>query len=94
MANSKVYQGDVGTLIRMDTGSDLSSATTTNIKVIKPSGATAEWVGTANGTFVEYTTVAGDLDEVGAYVVYVYVETPSWSGHGEPDELKVWAVGT
>lgn len=94
MSNSKVYQNDEGTLIRVNTYSDLSSATVTKIKVQKPSGASAEWNGSPNGTYVEYTTVSGDLDEVGAYVIYVYVETGSWKGHGEPDELKVWAVGT
>jgi len=91
----KVYVGDEGTIIDVDTFADLSSATTTIIKVFKPSGAIVEWPGSVvDGTKIRYVTSQGDLDEVGTYTIVAYVELPDWKGHGEPDELKVWAVGT
>jgi hypothetical protein len=80
--NKRVYQGTVGASIKLDTGVDLSSATTLEIRVMRPSGVLATWTasvyapsGTATQS-ITYTTVSGDLDELGVYVLQSYVKGP------------------
>jgi len=90
----RIFVGDTGTLISVDTLSDLTGATTALIKYIKPSGSRGSWGGTLNGTRIEYRTQTGDLDEIGDYKIYVYVELPDWSGHGEVDIMTVSEEGT
>jgi hypothetical protein len=93
---SKIYQDDIGTVFEVDVGADISAATTTDLKVIKPSGASVTWVGAANGgtnTQIDYTIIADDLDEAGRYRLNAYVVTASWDGHGETVEFVVYTVG-
>lgn len=76
-----VYKDGIGETIRVDVGQSLAGATVMQIKVVKPSGATATWTATQYGstTKIEYTTVAGDLDESGEWRYYSYVEWGSTS---------------
>jgi len=83
---SKIYQDDVGTVFEVDVGDDLSSATTTDLKVRKPDGTTTTWTGTKDGVVnsqINYTIVEDDLDQVGEYLLQAYVVTPTWTGRGE-----------
>lgn len=87
----KVYVGDVGTVILLDTGVDISTATKAAIKVKMPNGATAEWVGTvAETTKVSYTIQAGNLSIKGKHLLQAYVEMPGWIGRGETVNLEVY----
>lgn len=80
----KYYVGDVGTEILVDTGSDISSASTLELRVKKPDGTTDTWTGTLDGTdSISYTTVSGDFDQSGEWTLQAYVVLPSWTGRGE-----------
>lgn len=90
---SKIYKGDEGTVLEVDVGEDISTATTTELKVLKPDGAPATWVGSVNGlvnTQIDYTIVNGDLDQAGKYRLQAYVVTVAWDGRGETVELMVY----
>ena len=90
---NKVYVGDIGTLITLDTNESILSATTTDIKVKKGDGTIATWVGSLSGTdSVTYTTVDGDFSCLGIYKVQAYVVMTDWSGLGETAEFRVYAA--
>jgi len=83
-----IYQGMIGVGVRLDTGIDLSTATLLEIRVKKPSNTFVTWPATVytyldgSGNTVTtqsitYTTVEGDLDELGEYILQAYVERPS-----------------
>ena len=85
-----VFVGDTGTKITMDCEDDVSPSSVRKILVRKPSGLKIEWSATLEGTnFIQYTTLAGDLDEVGRWLLQAYVEMPAWSGSGEVAMLVV-----
>lgn len=79
-----VFAGDVGTKIILDCGVDISLSSARSIIVRKPSGLSTTWVSVLEGTnSIQYTTLAGDLDEVGRWKLQAYIEMPSWKGSGE-----------
>lgn len=87
----KIYKNDVGTKIRLDAGSDISSATELKIKYLKPDGTKAEWPATPEGTqFAYYITQEADLNVVGKYKVQLYVVLSAWKGHGEITDFSVF----
>lgn len=80
----KVYVGDVGTDIILDTGVALAGYTTLQIKYKKPSGNKGYWTATiTDSTKAKYTVQAGDLDESGTWTFQVYAVLTDWTGHGE-----------
>lgn len=96
--NDKYYVDDYGTEILVDTKSDLSEATTLQLKVRKPSGSKVTWTGTLGSMneLGEYTTIRyvvqdGDWDEVGIWKLQAKVVTPSWSGRGNTVTFKLEA---
>lgn len=90
MAKNKVYVGDYGTEIILDTLTDISTATKASIKVRRPNGSAVEWVGTVfETTKVRYVTQPGDLGVKGDHLLQAYVEMPTWNGRGETVELEV-----
>ena len=74
---------------------DISGADNFSILVLKPSGVTATWVATRDGTrHIKYTTVDGDLDEVGKYKLQSYIvwTTPNAAElPGATARLKIYA---
>lgn len=83
---SKHYVGDVGTIIHVETGHDLSAATTLELRVTKPSGDAVTWTGTVAGdddTIIQYIAKTGDLDEAGTWKIQAYVASPDWTGLGD-----------
>lgn len=90
---NKMYVGDIGTVITLDTNETISSATTTNIEVRKGDGTITTWTGSLSGTdSVTYTTVDGDFSCSGIYKVQAYVVMSGWSGLGETAEFQVYAA--
>jgi hypothetical protein len=86
--------GDIGTIIKVDTGEALAAASTTQIKITKPSGTILTKTGIVTETTkLYYVTIAGDLDEAGIYVIQPYIVFADWSGHGLSAKLLVQAVG-
>ena len=82
-----IYQNDI-TEIRLNTGIDLDGATVLKMKVLKPSGTEVEWTATryvdddgVETSYITYTTLSTDLNELGTYVVHSYIE---WDGVPAP----------
>jgi hypothetical protein len=79
----KIYKDDVGVLFKVNTLANLTTATKVELHVKKPSGTEVKWVGatTTDWRIIQYTSVTGDLDEVGDYLMYAYVEFTAASKH-------------
>jgi hypothetical protein len=91
--SDKSYVDDVGTVVLVDTGSDIQTATTTNLLVKKPDGTEVTWTGTLSGTdSITYTIVADDFDQAGTYSLQSYVETAAWQGSGETVTFIVYSA--
>jgi hypothetical protein len=73
-----IYQNDV-TEIRLNTGIDLSTATSFVIKCQKPSGIQVDWNASRYLTtsYITYTTSNTDLAEAGNYILQSYI---LWDG--------------
>lgn len=89
--SDKVYKDDVGTLIQIDCGSDISSATVTQVKVRLPDNTTTTWAASLNGEQVlEYNLVASDTATAGFLTGNVYIVTPEGIWHGETFEIRIY----
>ena len=87
---SRYYQGDVGTVILVDTCNDITTATKVSLKVKKPDGTLTEWVGTVSGTTViRYVVQVDDFSQVGYYRVQSYVEMPGGIWRGDTATFRV-----
>lgn len=88
---NKVYVGDIGTEIILDTFTDLSEATVVKIYVKKGDGSTAEWgASVVEGTKIKHVTVDGDISVSGVYKTQAYIEINTWSGLGATDMFTVF----
>ena len=85
------HVGDIGTIIRYTTTTDLSGNSALKLKYKKPDGTTGEWTATVYSTYsAQYgTTEATDLDQAGSWKLQVYVEMVSWKGHSEEKTFEV-----
>jgi len=94
MADKKIYVGDIGTGIILESGEDLTDQTTLEIRYIKPSGVSGTWDAMVHSTNTQaiYGTVDGDLDEDGLWKFQLYVELPSWEGHGTIATVEVFPL--
>jgi len=90
-----VFKNDIGTIIRVNVGFDLTTASKTDLIILKPNAPETVWVGamsTFDTTHIDYVITSGDLDVTGDYLVQSYVEFPaplSWSGRGITTTLVV-----
>lgn len=91
---SKNYKGDVGTVLRVPVGADITGATTLRLYITKPDATTATWVGTLSDCKKEiwYTILAGDWDQDGEYLLQAYVVTPAWTGRGDTAAFRIFDV--
>jgi hypothetical protein len=88
---NKVYAGDIGTKIRLNAGSDISSNTVLKILYIKPDNTEGEWIAEVEDLqYAVYTTIVDDLDVPGIWRLQIYTELASWSGLGETAQLKIY----
>jgi len=84
---NKVYAGDIGTVILLDTGVTLTGGTVT-IKWQNPAGNTGSWTGaiatSASGANkgISYTTIAGDIAIDGDWLLQAHAVLTygTWSG--------------
>jgi len=87
----KIYVGNIGTVIDLDTEVDISTATSVKIAALKPDDTEVEWTGTIEGTtVVRYTTVADDLDQEGVWRLQAKVTTPSGTWLGNTVTMAVY----
>ena len=96
MTENKIYVGDIP-LIRLDCGVDISAATLFKIKYRKPDQSNQEWtegdgVEISGTQYLQYQTLATDLDQSGAWEFQVYLEIGSWKGHGETAAIRIYAL--
>ena len=88
-----IYKGDTAIIFRLDTGVDnLDIATKIEIHVLKPSGSNVIWAATQYGTTSEiiYTSITGDLDESGNYILQAYIEWGTNVHYGDPVTVVVY----
>ena len=89
---ARVFATDVGTQIRLVTTDDLSTATLKEIHIKKPDGTILEKTATLEGTgTLTYTTISGDLDDEGEYLIYGYVEFSTHKFSTPSQSLRVYA---
>jgi len=84
LVETKWYVGTVGVKLVVETGQDLSTAFQVSVLVKKPDGTQEEWIGTANGTQIEYIIQNGDLDQAGIYRIQAkvtFADGSVWYGH-------------
>lgn len=102
MSESKVFVGDIGTVIEMtvtnqdDAVVDLSTATTKQIILKKPDGTkltkTASFVTDGTDGKLSYTTASGDIDQSGPWQLQAYVVLSGGSWHTTKAEMEVSPV--
>jgi hypothetical protein len=95
-----MHLGDVGTIIRATVTDGgvvvpLAAATTKQMKFKKPDGTVLVKAGAfttdgADGN-LQYTTIQGDLDQVGKWQGEVYVEFPTGKWHSDTFDFHVRA---
>ncbi|MBO8180276.1 MAG: hypothetical protein H0Z19_07330 [Archaeoglobus sp.] len=93
MVETKWYVGTTGVKLTVETGQDLSDTMQVSLLVKKPDGSQVEWVGTANGTKIEYIIQSGDLDQAGIYRVQakaVFADGAVW--YGNTDVLVIYEL--
>lgn len=88
----KIYEYDIGTKIKLNSGEDLAGYTVLEIHYLKPDGTEGIWIAsgieTTKGQYI--TTTSGDLTPNGTWKVKLYLEIPEWCGFGETVEMKVY----
>lgn len=87
----KTYIGNVGTVVRLDVGQDITAATLLQIEALKPDDTVVTWAGTARDTTkVEHIVAAGELNMAGDWYLQVKVWFGSNFWYGESARLKVY----
>jgi hypothetical protein len=85
-----IYLGDFGNEIVLDCGMDVSASTSRIIEARKPDGSVVTWSAALEGTnAIRYITVAGDIDQVGIWLLQALVGISGWSAHGETAQLHI-----
>lgn len=88
----KIYVGDIP-LIKVDCVSDITGATSLQIKYQKPSGITGYWTPiVVDGRYLQYQAQTNDLDESGTWKFQAYLTLGGWIGHGETATQTVYAL--
>lgn len=89
---SKHYINETGTVITVDCGEDITSATNTKLKVQKPDGTKVEWTTTIyDSNYLRYTTQSNDLDQSGEYIVQSSLTLSGWTGLGDSDSFEIYS---
>lgn len=90
----KIYKGDYGVLVRVDTKVNLTDAIAFLLKVYKPDGREVCWTPTVESPAIAgiliYTTVQGDLDTTGTYKLFAQVDFVSGRFIGEVATFRVY----
>jgi hypothetical protein len=89
----KIYIGNVGTIIDIDMGEDVSQATNLSLSVQKPSGQTVTWIPQIQDTnYLRYVLQAGDVDLAGTYRIQPKLTLGTWMGYGIVVQLRVYEL--
>lgn len=103
LLTDKVFVGDIGTIFRTTvkedgTAVDISTATTKQI-IFQPSSGvsvaqTAVFFTDGTDGIMQYVSIADDLSIGGIWKIQGYIVTPTWQGHGDIVEFKVYDILT
>jgi hypothetical protein len=89
----KIYIGQVGVLIELDTQDSLLGATKTEIRYRKPDKSTGAWVGIIDGAKITYLINNEEvLNLSGSWLLQAYAEGPGWALLGETVTLPIYNV--
>lgn len=90
----RVYQDDVGTIIKIDMQEIITGATDLKFYVRKPQGGEEVWTPTIDPddplSCLIYTVQAGEQDEVGIYKIQPALTLSGWTGRGNTINHKVY----
>ena len=87
----KVYEGQIGVKIELETLADLTGATLTEIKY-KTGSTKGAWSATVDGTKIFFiTTAATDLESRGVIQVQAHASGPGFDLLGETASFTVYA---
>lgn len=88
---AKIYISDVGTNIRIDMQEAMASATGLSFDVKKPNGTFDTFTPIViNGDFLEYITVADDINVIGDWDINPILTISGWTGRGETVSFEVF----
>lgn len=99
MGANEIHKSDAGTTLRVTieddgTAVNIATATSKTIKLKKPGGTVLSKTAilSTDGTDgkMQYTTVAGDLDETGEWQIQGYAVIGSWTGHSDIGTFRVY----
>lgn len=98
----QMHRGDVGFKIiaiikEGGTPLNISGATTKEIRFRSPSGVvkikTASFTNTGTDGQMQYTTIAGDIDETGIWTSWPYLAgVGGWTGHTLKDQFEALEI--
>jgi len=90
--SNKSYVGDYGTVIELDTKSDILDGETLKISVMKPgSSSETQWDATKlTTTKIGYTTVDGDFNVAGTYQLQAFITSDTGSWRGETVDIIIY----
>lgn len=95
----RIYVGDIGTILRVTLGVDLTDVVTITLHLYVPteSGYT-ELIPTIEGSPIDgvitYECLEGDLPYTGVYKLQVKLEYATTTLHSETATFSVYALGT
>jgi len=85
-----IYLGDVGTVIILDCGSNVSTATVRKMRARMPNGGIKEFTASADtNNTIKYVLLDGDFNVAGNWQVQAYIDMPGWKGRGEWAAVQV-----
>jgi hypothetical protein len=90
----KFYVNDTP-LIRLDAVNSIAGASGVYIHFIRPDTTSGAWPATVDvNRYVEYQTIAGDLNIRGTWKLQSYMTIGNWTGHGETAKVEIYDRGT
>lgn len=87
---SKHYLNEVGTMINVNCGTDISTASNVSFKVKKPDNTLVSWDATTSGQVASVYTAPGDFDIPGIYYLQVELTKNGWTGKSETVQFTVF----
>lgn len=82
--------GDVGTVLSIDVGVDVSGASSAKMVFKPPTSTEFSRTASVSGNTVQYTTTALDFTEPGVWLLQAWVDLGTWSGYSVPAEYTVY----
>lgn len=86
---AKTYKLQSLLVLNFDTQQDLTSATVTQVKYIKPDETPGVWEAVGVGTTISYDVQNNDIDQTGTWKMWPYYEIAGENARGKTVRLTV-----